>query len=137
MMLVKTEKRRSTIHGLGLFAAEFIPAGTPTWRFTPGLDQAIHPSSIRSLNSHNLPWFLTYAYWDIKTGLYVLCSDDARYMNHSDEPTVRGDYEEEPVFGVDIAIRDLQPGDELTCDYRTFDRIDRDRLHFEAEPTAG
>jgi uncharacterized protein len=131
MMLVKTELGRSTIHGLGLFAAEFIPAGTPTWRFTPGLDQAIHPSIINGLNSHNLPWFLTYAYWDIRTGLYVLCSDDARYMNHSEAPTVRGDYEAEPVFGLDVAVRDVEPGEELTCDYRTFDRIDRDRLHFE------
>jgi uncharacterized protein len=133
MMLVKTEKRRSSIHGLGLFAVEPIPEGTPTWRFTPGIDQAIHPAMLEGLNSHHLPWLLTYAYWDIRTGLYVLCADDARYMNHSDEPTVRGDYEQEPVFGMDVAVRDIQPGEELTCDYRTFDRIDRQRLHFDDE----
>lgn len=136
MMLVRTEKRKSSIHGLGLFAVESIPAGTPTWRFTPGLDLAIHPALLESLNSHNLPWFLTYAYWDIRTGLYVLCADDARYMNHSDAPTVAGDYEREPVFGVDVAARDIEPGEELTCDYRTFDRIDRERLHFEAAGVA-
>jgi uncharacterized protein len=137
MMLVKTAKRRSRIHGLGLFAAEFIPAGTPTWRFTPGLDQALHPAAVEHLNSHNRPWFLTYAYLDIRTGLYVLCADDARYMNHSDDPSVTGDYEQEPVFGVDIAIRDIAVGDELTCDYRTFDRIDRDRLHFVGDIGSG
>lgn len=137
MMLVKTAKKRSRIHGLGLFAAEFIPAGTPTWRFTPGLDQALHPSAVEQLNSHNRPWFLTYAYLDIRTGLYVLCADDARYMNHSDDPSVTGDYEQEPVFGVDIAIRDIAVGDELTCDYRTFDRIDRDRLHFVGDIGSG
>lgn len=131
MMLVKTEKRSSAIHGLGLFAAEHIPQGTPTWRFTPGLDQALHPSVVAQLNSHNRPWFLTYAYWDIRTGLYVLCADDARYMNHSDDPTVVGDYEQEQVFGLDVAARDIAPGEELTCDYRTFDRIDRQRLHFD------
>jgi uncharacterized protein len=131
MMLVQTEKRGSQIHGLGLFAAAFIPAGTPTWRFTAGIDQAIHPSIVDRLNSYNLPWFLMYAYWDIKSGLYVLCADDARYMNHSDTPTVVGDYALEPVFGVDVAARDIEPGEELTCDYRTFDRIDRERLHFE------
>ncbi len=131
MMLVKTEKRKSEIHGMGLFAAEFIRAGTPTWRFTPGLDLALHPAVLQSLNSHNLPWLLTYAYWDIRTGLYVLCADDARYMNHSDTPTVVGDYDREPVFGMDIAARDIEEGEELTCDYRTFDRIDRERLHFD------
>lgn len=130
MLLVRTEKRPSAIHGLGLFAADLIPAGTPTWRFTPGLDQALHPATVKQLNSHNLPWFMMYAYWDIRTGLYVLCADDARYMNHSESPTVVGDYDQEPVFGLDVAVRDIEPGEELTCDYRTFDRIDRERLHF-------
>jgi uncharacterized protein len=110
MMLVKTEKRRSAIHGLGLFAVELIPAGTPTWRFTPGLDLAIHQYVVAQMNSHNRPWFLTYVYWDIRTGLYVLCADDARYMNHSNDPTVIGDYEHEEVFGLDVAARDYRAG---------------------------
>lgn len=74
---------------------------------------------------------MTYAYLDIQTGLYVLCADDARYMNHSDAPNIAGDYDQDPVFGVDVAARDIDPGDEPTCDYRTFDRIDRRGLHFE------
>ena len=130
MMLVKTEKRQSDIHGIGLFAAEAIPAGTPTWRFTPGIDQAIHPDMLDRFPEHARPWFLTYAYLDIRSGLYVLCADDGRYMNHSDDPNVRGDTETEPVFGVDVAARDIEAGEELTCDYRTFDQIDRQQLHF-------
>lgn len=68
--------------------------------------------------------------WTCRTGLYVLCADDARYMNHSDDPAARGDYGADPVFGVDIAVRDIEPGEELTCDYTAFDRIDRQRLRF-------
>lgn len=42
-----------------------------------------------------------------------------------------GDYDLGPVFSVDVAARDIEAGEELTCDYRTFDRIDREGLHFE------
>lgn len=131
MMLVRTFKQQSPIHGVGLFARDFIPEGTPTWRFIPGIDQAIHPDVLDRMPETARPNFLTYAYLDIKTGLYVLCADDARFMNHSDDPNVRGDYGLDPVFGVDVAARDIQPGEELVCDYRTFDRIDRQALHFD------
>lgn len=130
MMLVRTEKKQSPIHGIGLFAAEPIREGTPTWRFTAGIDQAIHPEIVDRLPEEARPVFLTYAYLDIQTGLYVLCADDARFMNHSDEPNVRGDYDLDGVFGVDVASRDIAAGEELLCDYRTFDRIDREALHF-------
>lgn len=131
MMLVETVTKQSSIHGLGLFADQFIAEGTPTWRFVPGIDQAIHPERIEQIPDLSREWFKRYAYLDIKTGLYVLCADDARYMNHSDSPNVTGDYDLDPVFGVDVAARDIEEGEELTCDYRTFDRIDRKGLHFE------
>lgn len=132
MLLVKTLMKESSIHGMGLFADQFIPEGTATWRFGPGIDRAIHPDRVEQMPEVSREWFVTYAYLDIRTGLYVLCADDARYMNHSDEPNVRGDYDLDPVFGVDVAARDIQAGEELTCDYRTFDRSDRKGLHFES-----
>lgn len=131
MMLVPTRRESSPIHGTGLFAAEPIAAGTPTWRFTPGVDLSIHPDAVSIMPEVARDWFRMYAYLDIRTGLYVLCADDARFMNHSDTPSIGGDYEQEPVFGVDVALRDIDAGEELTCDYRTFDRIDRESLHFE------
>ncbi len=131
MLLVRTSKHNSTIHGIGLFADQFIPRGTPTWRFTPGVDQALHPAQLGRIPDAARSQFLTYAYLDIQTGLYVLCADDARFMNHSPEPNIVSDYEEDPVFGVDVAARDIQQGEELTCDYRTFDRMDRQTLTFE------
>lgn len=131
MMVIETEKRQSTVHGVGLFAAKSISSGTPTWRFTPGIDQAIHPDLVDRIPPPARRSFLTYAYLDIRTGLYILCSDDARFMNHSEDPNIRGDYDLDPVFGVDVAARDIEAGEELLCDYRTFDRMDRESLHFE------
>lgn len=132
MMLVKTVKKDSSIHGAGLFADQFIAKGAATWRFDPGVDRAIHPQRVEQMPELSREWFMTYAYLDIRTGLYVLCADDARYMNHSDSPNVTGDYDLDPVFGVDVAVRDIEAGDELTCDYRMFDRMDREGLHFES-----
>lgn len=137
MMLIRTVRKPSSIHGFGLFADEPIPEGSPTWRFIPGIDQAIHPDIVRRVPEASREAFLTYAYLDIRTGLYVLCADDARFMNHSDTPNVRGEYELDSVFGVDVAARDIEPGEELTCDYRTFDRIDREALHFEVAGRTG
>ena len=53
-----------------------------------------------------------------KAGVALSGSHDARYFNHSEEPnTVDLDGPEGPT----VAARDIQPGEELTCDYRLFD----------------
>ena len=39
MLLVKTYLDRSPIHGLGVFAAEFIRKGTRVWRFVESFDR--------------------------------------------------------------------------------------------------
>lgn len=38
MILIPARVAASRIHGLGLFAVEPIPRGTPVWRFVPGFD---------------------------------------------------------------------------------------------------
>ena len=38
MLLVKTKLNISPIHGIGLFAVEFIPAKTIVWKFHPAID---------------------------------------------------------------------------------------------------
>jgi SET domain-containing protein len=62
-----------------------------------------------------------YAYYDHNNKKYVLCGDDARFENHSDDPNTMGVYPEGDAFGMDIATRDIQEGEEITCDYRSFD----------------
>jgi len=48
--------------------------------------------------------------------VFVISSDHSKHMNHSDRPNViQGD------GYFDIAARDIEPGEELTCDYHTFD----------------
>jgi SET domain-containing protein len=38
MLLVKTKLDRSSIEGIGLFAAEFIPKSATIWKYDPVID---------------------------------------------------------------------------------------------------
>lgn len=96
--------------GHGVFATAPIARGTIVWvlcrfdlRFTPGEAAALPPAY--------RPIVDRYAYTDGK-GDRILCWDNARFMNHSCDPPMLGlggDYE--------IAIRDIDTGEEITCDY--------------------
>ena len=48
---------------------------------------------------------------------WIVCVDDARFLNHSDTPNVLGDE------WISTAAIDLPPRTELTLDYRSFDRL--------------
>ena len=115
MFLVPVRLGRSPIHGFGVFATEPIPSGTRVWEFTEGVDYRIPAEQVARCPE---PWqteLLKYAYKD-STGDYILCGDAARFMNHSEEPSCddSGDL-------YTVAIREIAPGQELTCDYRSFD----------------
>jgi SET domain-containing protein len=116
MFLVPVRLGASPIHGLGVFAAAAIRAGTPIWRFTPGLDLDVDPSGLEKLPEHSRAVLLHYGYVDPRLERFILCCDDARFMNHSDSPNLRADYSADR-YGVDLAVRDIGEGEELTVDY--------------------
>jgi len=96
--------------GIGVFATHFIPKGTIVVvrdRFDISLTQEEYcrlEEPIRSLME-------TYLYHD-KCGNLILSWDHARYMNHNcSSNTMMTDY------GLEIAVRDIQPGEELTTEY--------------------
>ncbi len=122
MLLVKTKIGQSAIHGIGLFADQFIPEGTPIWKFQLGFDLKVDTDELSRLSEPAREQFLKYAYLNPQTNTYVLCFDDARYFNHSDDPNCADvespDGEEE---GITVAIKDVPAGEELTWNYRESD----------------
>lgn len=120
MLLVRTRLSQSRIHGIGLFADEPITKDTIIWRFDPRIDIRISPEQLEALSWPAQEQMRRYSYREKHSGLYVLCGDDARFFNHSDTPNCIDLYD-----GVDaditIALRDIEPGEELTCDYSMFD----------------
>ena len=119
MLLIAVRVKPSAIHGLGLFTVDRIPRGTAIWRIAPGFDQEIGPESFAALpevTQSHVRWF---AWKHRQTGRWILSGDHACFMNHDPQPNTglpSGDSGE-----VTRALRDLLPGEELTCDYREFD----------------
>lgn len=122
MLLVKTKIGPSKISGTGLFADEFIPKGTITWRAILPFDLQVDREDIEKLSPPAKELFMKYSYLSKWSDKYVLCFDDARFLNHSDNPSVVcGPYMDDGQEPVDIAVHDIYPGEEMTCDYRSFD----------------
>ena len=119
MLLIKTKLDTSGIHGIGLFADQFIRKGAVIWRFNNLIDRRFSEKSWSRLAPESREQIQKYSYREKHSRLYVLCGDDARFFNHSEEPNCFDAYcdHEDLTF----AARDIQAGEELTCDYALFD----------------
>lgn len=117
MLLVKTKIGSSKINGIGLFADQFIPKGTLVQKFMPGFDLIIPENEIQKLSEPAREQFLKYAYKN-RDRQYILCFDDTRFLNHSDDPNLISN---DPNEEIDTTAKDIQKGEELTVNYKEFD----------------
>jgi len=113
MLLVKTYLDRSAIHGLGVFAGEFIRKGTKIWRFVEGFDRFYSRTEFARLPKPARDFIKFHGYR--VDGEILLTVDHDRHMNHSDEPNT---YLHN---GYAIARRNIRKDEEITNDYREFD----------------
>ena len=121
MLLVRTTLKVSSRHGIGLFAAEYIPLGATVWRYSPTIDLRLSEQQLNDLAPPCREQVSAYAYRQRHGGLFLLCGDDARFMNHSDKPNCV-DVRDADGSGMTLAATDICPGDEITCDYSTIDQ---------------
>ena len=98
--------------GWGVFATRRLPRGTVTWVQDP-LDQLITPAMLDGLGPSWQRWVDHHTFADPE-GQRVLCWDLCRSMNHSCRPNCAG-----TELGFEIALVDIEIGDELTNDYGT------------------
>ena len=115
MLRINTKISTSKVSGIGLFAADFIPKGTITWEYDPEFDVAFDEEAIKRIPTYVLGQFMKYSYYDYDLKKYILCSDDQRFINHSNEPNIISTPRK------DTAARDIQPGEELFCDYANYE----------------
>lgn len=99
--------------GLGLFSGEFIKKGTIVWKNHTSSEIAYSEKEFFELPEKFRKNIEKYVYKC--DGEYRLNLDDSRHYNHSDEPNTLED-----VHGNFIAARDIEHGEELTCNYRLF-----------------
>jgi len=113
MLLVKTYLDKSPIHGVGVFAGEFIRKGAKIWRFVEGFDRFYSPKEFARLPKPARDFIKQHGYR--VDGEILFTVDHDRHMNHSDEPNT---YLHN---GYAIARCNIRKGVEITNDYREFD----------------
>lgn len=120
MLLVSATVKPSSIHGLGCFANEKVMKGQVVWRFDERLDQRLLAANLAALPQAAQDFVRMYAYRELYRGqdVYTLCGDHARHMNHSDQANLLSAGDD---LDIDVAIRDIEIGEELTCNYNEFD----------------
>lgn len=96
--------------GYGVVAKEFIPKGTITWVLDK-FDREFTPKEYEKLDDIYKELLETYAYKN-NVGNLVLCWDNARFVNHSFNSNCLT-----TAYNFEIAIRDIQVGEQLTDDY--------------------
>jgi len=109
--------------GVGVVAKKLIPQGTLVWVRDP-LDRELSAEEVASLPQVTRDFSLTYMYRNA-LGKYVLLWDHGKYVNHSFNSNCMP-----TPYGFDIALRDIQAGEELTEDYGLLNIIE----DFKPEP---
>lgn len=98
--------------GHGIFAKQYIPKGTIIWCLDK-LDRLLTAEELSELNPLIYDAVFHYVYRN-KDGKFVAQWDAGRFMNHSYTPNCII-----TPLNLEIAIRDIQPDEQLTCDYGT------------------
>ena len=120
MLLISATAKPSSVHGLGCFTDEKIQKGQVVWALDERLDLIIPASELSSFPEPAQAFLHMYGYAKMQQGqkVIVLCGDHGKHMNHSTTPNlIEGGADME----LDIAVRDIEAGEELTCNYYHFD----------------
>lgn len=105
------------IIGFGVVATARIPRGTITWARDP-LDIAISEARVRTLGPLYSATLDRFTFID-GAHQHIVCWDIARYVNHSCEPGCLA-----PGFDFEIAVRDIEAGEQLCDDYGTLNIVE-------------
>lgn len=96
--------------GFGVVATKLIPKGTITW-VQDHLDRVFEPDAPLYMKEAEKEMLEKYSFRNSE-GEHILCWDFAKFVNHSFKSNCLS-----TAYNFEIAIRDIQPGEELTDDY--------------------
>lgn len=115
MIRVPTYLTSSPISGLGVFSSGTILKGSLIWSFEDGFDKRFTREEFAELKPEMREFLENYSYRSVLDDLIYVPFDNDRYMNHS--------FEANTYFGKDgnfYALRDMNAGEEITCNYKEF-----------------
>ena len=99
--------------GYGVFATEFIPKGTITY-VKDALEPEVTPEEFAGHTSEMQEVIEKYSYID-ERGYRIISWDFGKYVNHCCHCNSMS-----TGYGFEIAIRDINPGEEITDEYGMF-----------------
>ena len=117
MIRVKTEVRKSEIHGTGVFATEPIHIEQVVWIFDPSLDRVLSQYAVKYGDPEIMLYIMERGYVNpARQHQWIVCVDEAQFLNFprkGDDANLKlgGVIEGENVL---LAARDIAPGEELT-----------------------
>jgi len=115
MLQVKTYIDKSSIHGIGLFAEEFIPKGTIVWIMSD-LDMILEQEEFDKLPIIAQDYIRKHGDWDIQMQKITMSFDNDKFINHSDKPNLRYNKNQ-----TTESNKDILKGEEITINYFEFD----------------
>jgi len=122
---VKYEVKPSPYGGVGLFAAEYIPANTLIWKYERGVNVRSYKNEaeilarLEELNADEQKYFMDHVY--LFDGFMNEILDDGRLWNHSETPNTGTGSGCDVCWQSSYSIRDIQPGEELLDDYGCYE----------------
>ena len=124
-IIVRLQSKKSMIHpnaemrfinseiGYGVFATAFIPKGTMTY-VKDALEIEVTPDKFQTFTPLMQEVIEKYSYIDDQ-GVRIISWDHAKYVNHCCHCNTMS-----TGYGFEIAIRDIQAGEEITDEYGLF-----------------
>ncbi len=122
MIHIKYKLNVSSLHGVGLFAAEPITKGTLIYTASPVLDVNISKEQFDALDEKEKQEVRWWGFFDTASDKWHVDFDVTHFINHADEATVTQDPGHSDAYL--IAIRDIEAGEELTQNYLEFESED-------------
>jgi SET domain-containing protein len=119
MLLIDCTLKDAGKKGIGVFTNEFIVEGSTVWEHDPIFHKKIYLDEYECLDPVQKAFIDKYATLEKEDfTYYYLDLDNTRFVNHSDSPNIEFDKTE------GRAIRSIEIGEEITCDYlKIYDRL--------------
>ncbi len=116
---VDVEFKMSSVHGMGVFARRVIKSGTRVWQYDSSM-QVCDSKTLPKLPPHEITYALHAGYLHEPSGKFLYYTDGMQFLNHGGDSTANVGLNYWPNRLRDdhlIALRDIQPGEELLEDY--------------------
>jgi hypothetical protein len=127
MLTIKTHLKQTPLKGVGLFTSVFLAQNTMIWIMDERFQKVFSEEEMAEMPTLQKDFLMTYGTWGVISGNpgRFLELDDSRFINHSIAPNIAF------VDDIGYALRDIEIGEELTCDYTTLGDERERKLQFE------